>query len=211
MAINFIFQRLMDQAIADGIIQDGSNKARLYFQQKAKETEDSDLPQVDNLFRRKSLVDNYKELPFKPGDIFLFRYDPKNKNKNSLPYYDRFPVSAIIDVTPTYCLGLNFHYLPYRERGLFMKQLLEFRDENILTDKTYLDIDYDKVRSTGTSKLYYKACIKKYLNNHIRGRMIKIHPEEWQYVISLPLQDFRKVPNVNQVWEDSRLKWNGKI
>jgi len=41
--------------------------------------------------------------------------------------------------------------------------------------------------------------------------MIKIHPEEWQYVISLPLQDFRKVPNVNQVWEDSRLKWNGKI
>ena len=41
------------------------------------------------------------------------------------------------------------------------------------------------------SKLkYYKPCIKRYLNRHVKSRFVTIYPEEWNLAIFLPTERF---------------------
>ena len=37
---------------------------------------------------------------------------------------------------------------------------------------------------------YYKPCIKRYLNSHVKSRFVQIYPEEWNLAIFLPTERF---------------------
>ena len=52
----------------------------------------------------------------------MYFYDPKHKE--TLPYYDRFPLIIMVGPAPRGFIGLNLHYLPLATRAKFLDALL---------------------------------------------------------------------------------------
>jgi len=137
---------------------------------------------------------------FGVGDVFLYHYDPKTKQK--LPYYDKFPLTVIIQQYSDGFLGLNLHYLPYDIRIGFMNKLIKLGSTPLGDTKTRMQISYDLLKD---SKRYaaYKPCVKRYLISYVRGRMMRITPMEWPLCIYVPIASFSKKPET-YVWAESR-------
>ena len=123
------------------------------------------------------------------GRMCCFWYDPKLKE--TLPYYDTFPLSIPIEQYGDSWLGLNLHYLPPGQRQGFFKALYTLRTDKKLTEKTRLAATYSLLKGTTRFRLF-EPCIKKYLFAHSRSPYLNINPEQWEMVVDLPLQSFRK-------------------
>jgi len=136
----------------------------------------------------------------RPGNMYMFLYDPKTKG--DLPYYDKFPVIIPIEKTPDGFLGLNFHYLPYKLRAVFMDALYEITTDTRYNDRTKLRISYERVKQMASLR-FYKPTIKRYLNSHIKSRLISVHSTEWDIALFLPVERFAKA-NKGKVWRDSQ-------
>lgn len=58
-------------------------------------------------------------------------------------------------------------------------------------EKTTLKLSYNILKSAAKYR-FFKPCLKKYLNNHVKTRFLKIEPVEWDIALFLPLQRFEK-------------------
>lgn len=139
---------------------------------------------------------------FGVGDVFLYHYDPKLKD--ILPYYDKFPLTVVIEMYNNGFLGLNLHYLPYDIRIGFMNKLIRLSSTPIGDTKTRMRVSYDLMNS---SKRYsaFRPCLKRYLIDHVRGRMLRIFPHEWPLCVYIPVASWSKKPE-NYVFSESRKK-----
>lgn len=135
----------------------------------------------------------------KIGYMYFYIYDPKWKD--TLPYYDMFPLVIPIDSYDNGFLGLNFHYLPIQLRAKLLDILLKFREDK--SDKEYLNISYKLLKGLGNS--IYKPTIKRYLWSQFRSPFAEINFNIWDRVIFLPVEDFKKADK-NTVWSDSKSK-----
>jgi len=135
-----------------------------------------------------------------PGNMYSFFYDPKHKN--TLPYYDRFPLVFPFSPAERGFLGINLHYLPYELRARLMDGLAEHINNDKLDKTTKLKINYGILKSAARLK-YFEPCVKRYLDNHVRSQFVRIAPKEWEIAVFLPLQSFQNA-SVQQVWADSR-------
>jgi len=136
---------------------------------------------------------------FTPGKMYFFYYDPKYKQ--TLPYYDRFPLVIPIHFYDDGFLGLNLHYLDPRTRAIFLDRLSAFTNNTRFNDSTRLKITYDYLVSSAQLE-YFRPCIKKYLFDHCRSKFIYIGAQEWDYAIFLPFERFIKASK-EKVWHDS--------
>jgi hypothetical protein len=139
-----------------------------------------------------------------PGNMYMFQYDPKYKD--TLPYYDRFPLCLPFDDIPGGFVGINFHYLPYLMRAELLGNLLRFTDKT-LTEKSKIDVSWGLLKNFGRFP-QVKPSVKKYLYSQVKTRFVKIEPEHWRASIFLPTQDFAK-QSQQKVYRDSRDKING--
>ncbi len=133
------------------------------------------------------------------GSMQMFFYDPKHKE--TLPYYDTFPLVIVVKPAKGGFLGLNLHYLPPILRAKFLDALMD----NV-TSKKSDDAKFDlTVRLlAGTSKLrYYEPCIKHYLNAHVKSKFAEVKAPEWEIATFLPTAQFQKASNT-KVYADSR-------
>lgn len=135
-----------------------------------------------------------------PGHMFLFMYDAKHKD--TLPYWDRFPVIFPFYVEKDRFLGLNVHYLPLEMRVKLMDALFENTFSNDFSKEQRLRINYDILKSASKFK-FFKPCVKEYLYSQVRSRFYLIDWKEWSTVAYLPLQRFVG-PNKANVYIDSR-------
>ena len=55
--------------------------------------------------------------------MYFFNYDPKHKE--TLPYYDRYPLVICVKLLPDGFHGLNLHYLPPMQRAGLLTKLEE--------------------------------------------------------------------------------------
>lgn len=134
------------------------------------------------------------------GKLMMFQYDPKLKDV--LPYYDMFPVIFPIEIYEDGFLGINLHYLPPAYRAKLMDALYTVAiDKEKLTDKMRLQISY-KILKNSSKFRNYKPCVKRYLYKHVQGKYSMIEPKQWDTVLFLPLQQFRKATQ-QTVWNDS--------
>jgi hypothetical protein len=122
------------------------------------------------------------------GKMFFFYYDPKTKDK--LPIYDRFPLVFPIERYADGFLGLNLHYLSQNERSALLGQLMEYKTNSRMDERTRLRLSYDLLSSTKRMASAIRPCIKRYLFSHVRGRFIEVTSNEWQQAINLPVQLF---------------------
>jgi hypothetical protein len=139
------------------------------------------------------------------GSMFMFFYDPKHKK--TLPYYDSFPLVIVLGPAEGGFLGLNLHYLPPTLRAKFLDALLDVTSNKRYDETTKFRVTYNLLQRAATMK-YYKACIKHYLDDHVRSRFALVPAPEWEIATFLPTADFQKASN-NQVYADSRRKING--
>mgnify|MGYP003298565434 CR=1 FL=1 len=65
------------------------------------------------------------------GSMQMFFYDPKHKE--TLPYYDTFPVAFVLSMYDNGFLGINLHYLPLRARATLLTRLFD----NMMREKSY--------------------------------------------------------------------------
>lgn len=163
-----------------------------WFRSKANETSEIN---TGNLIReaRSDAVSRVRL-----GHFYLFKYDPKLKE--TLNYYDTFPVTLVIRKLNDGFIGLNFHYLPYVYRVKLMDSLYEYAIEDKLDSKK-IAVTY-RMLHTASKLRFFRPCIKRYLNSHIRSRYIHVTPAEWDIAVFLPLQKFKKAMT-NTVYKDS--------
>lgn len=136
------------------------------------------------------------------GNMYVFNYDPKHKE--TLPYYDRYPLIFPMERAKGGFLGVNLHYLPPILRAKLMDALWEQSKPMVpeTSDKNRLRISYGILK--GASKFKeFTPCIKHYLANHVRSRFLKIAPYQWDMALMLPLARFEKATQ-EQVWRESR-------
>lgn len=136
---------------------------------------------------------------FLMGGLYYFYYDPKTKN--DLPYYDRFPLVMPLKREPDGFIGLNLHYLPLRYRINFMRKLMPLALYNEDDEIRRIRVTYPILNASSRFK-EFRPCIKKYLYNHIKSRILSVEPQEWDIALHLPIQQFRKSP-VKTVWQES--------
>jgi hypothetical protein len=133
------------------------------------------------------------------GKMILFKYDPKTKD--SLPYYDTLPIIIHCGRAPGGFYGMNLHYLPVHLRVRFMDRI-----GNLGINKKNQRFTDESLRAISQHP-YFKPCIKRYLNSHVLGKMVRIPIEDWDNVALLPLQKFRKA-GARIVWEDTKRTLN---
>ena len=133
------------------------------------------------------------------GNMFMYFYDPKHKK--TLPYYDRFPLTIMVDANKNGFQGLNLHYLRPDIRAEFLDRLMNLGPKT-LTDKSRLtNLRYDLIQSTKKYK-EFKPCFKSYLNEHVRSRIVRVPMTEWQIAIFLPTEQFKKAGKA-KIWKES--------
>lgn len=139
-----------------------------------------------------NLVNNWASTGI--GQMYMAYYDPKHKE--TLPYYDRFPLIIPIERYPDGFLGLNLHYLPIPLRARLLDALLDVADDK------RMEVSYNLLKSAARYK-YFKPCLKRYLGKHFRSRFVKVNPEAWPVAAFLPVEKFEK-KSKTAVWKDSR-------
>lgn len=123
------------------------------------------------------------------GKMYMFWYLPKHKD--TLPYFDKFPLVIPLDIEGQTLTALNLHYLPIDLRqGLFYSLLNRVSNQKY-DDSTYLKVTYNFLKSNASLKAY-RPCVKKYLAEGIMGRIVNVPASEWEVAVHLPTAVWRK-------------------
>jgi hypothetical protein len=134
------------------------------------------------------------------GNMYMFFYDPKHKD--TLPYYDKFPLVVVVGPAKDGFLGLNLHYLPPVLRAKFLDGLLDITTNKRYDDTTKFRLSYKMLQGAAKFK-YFKPCLKHYLNDHVKGNFAKVSAPEYEIAVFLPTADWAK-GNQNKIYSDSR-------
>jgi len=134
------------------------------------------------------------------GSMNMFFYDPKHKD--TLPYYDAFPLVVVIGPAEGGFMGLNLHYLPPMLRAKMLDGLMGITTNTAFNDSTRFKASYNLLQRAAKLK-YYKPCIKHYLSNHVKSQFALVPATEWEIATFLPTADFRKANNF-KVYSDSK-------
>jgi len=134
------------------------------------------------------------------GSMYMFFYDPKHKD--TLPFYDSFPLVIVIDKAEGGFLGLNLHYLPPVLRAKFLDALLDITSNDKYDETTKFALSYSLLKRSSKYK-YFKPCIKHYLASNVRSRFAKVHAPEWEIAAFLPTADWQKAGK-STVYSNSR-------
>jgi len=179
-----LFQTLEIEAFRAGI-QPRTKESIEWFRKKARE-----LYRGRVVNRSKLMQDEELELKNRPitssrgpiGNMYMFFYDPKYKD--TLPYYDGFPLILMMGPAKGGFYGLNLHYLPPVLRAKALDAALG---------------------GDGVPKKFIDPMIHRYLFKHVRSRFALVDKPEWEIATFLPTADWNKA-SATKVYQDSRRK-----
>jgi hypothetical protein len=129
----------------------------------------------------------------------MFFYDPKTKE--TLPYYDTFPLVVVVGPAEGGFYGLNLHYLPPLLRAKMLDALMEVSSSKKSDDAKFV-ITYKRLKSIAKMR-YYQPCFKHYLNKHVKSKFAEVPAPEWEIATFLPTAQFQKASK-QKVYGDSR-------
>jgi hypothetical protein len=192
-----VFDDILLRGIRSGQVPARTESARQWYRDQAKQVRRSDVQETQLI--RQMGTERY-ENRFRLGHMYMFLYDPKHKE--TLPYYDRFPLIFPINRAKGGFLGINMHYLPLQLRAKLMDSLYENVTNDRFDETTRLRASYNTLNAASRFK-EFRPTVKHYLNNHIRSRLVYVNPAEWDVALFLPTARFVGATQ-NQVWQDSR-------
>jgi hypothetical protein len=188
-----LFQKIGYEAFRAGI-NPRSQEARDWFRKKAQS-----LSRVNRL---ELMQDDQTKLTNRQlvGSMNMFFYDPKHKD--TLPFYDKFPLAIVVGPAPGGFFGLNLHYLPPVLRAKFLDTLLDITNNKSYDETTKFQLNY-KLLNASSKMRYFKPCYKHYLTAHVKSRFARVHAPEWEIATFLPTADWQKASQ-SQVYKDSK-------
>jgi len=196
-----LFKEIIKDGFNSGQVPARTKNAREWFRNAASQVVD-----IDRRVKPGNIVRNFEEkrkvTRLDPGQMYMFRYDPKNKK--TLPYYDTFPLIFPIDIDNDSFMGINLHYLPPISRGKLMNALYSVTSDKRFDDNTRVLATYKLMASASKFKLF-KPTVKRYLFQHVRSPFLEITAREWDIALFLPTEQFKKVDKVS-VWTESLLQ-----
>ena len=187
-----IFQKLELAAFRNQITP-RTKESREWFMKKAKVLKGISR---EALMKEEPLSSSGRQII---GSMQMFFYDPKYKE--TLPYYDRFPLAIIVKPAKGGFLGLNLHYLPPILRAEFLDALMD----NV-TSKKSEDAKFKittRLLAAASNLEYYKPCIKHYLTTNVQSKFAEVKAPEWEIATFLPTALFEKADR-RKVYNDSR-------
>ena len=188
-----LFQKLELEAFRAGI-NPRTQQSRDWFREKAQQmrrVNRNQLMQEEEIILRNR---------FGVGNMYMFFYDPKTKD--TLPYYDAFPLVIPVEPAEKGFYGINLHYLPPILRAKFLDSLLDITSNKSYDEKTKFQLSYQLLK--GSQKFrHFKPCFKRYLTANVRSRFALVPAPEWEIATFLPTADWRKASGT-QVYKDSR-------
>jgi len=187
-----LFDTLQAQAQRAGVTA-RTNRSRKWFQKKVGELA---IPSRQKLLRDDALQRTGTEIQ---GSMYMYFYDPKHKE--TLPYYDRFPLTIIVDGAPGGFYGLNLHYLNYGVRARFLDDLMGLAPKNIKDDTRLRKLRYNLLSGVRKYK-EFKPCFKHYLDKHVKSQFARVPMTDWEIAIFLPVEQFKK-SSKTAVWNES--------
>lgn len=191
-----IFDEILLRGIRSGQVPARTSTAREWYRDQAKLVRRSQINETQIL---KQSADRY-ETRFRLGHMYMFLYNPKHKD--TLPYYDRFPLIFPINKAKGGFLGINMHYLPLQLRAKLMDSLYDISSNDRYDETTKLRLSYGLLNGTAKYK-EFKPTVKHYLTNHVVSKMVYVNPTEWDIALFLPVEKFVGATKT-QVWNDSR-------
>ena len=204
-----IFDDILLRGIRTGQVPARTSAAREWYRDQAKQNTRTsrNRSQGDKLIRElRQDDDRRQDSRFMLGNMYLFAYDPKHKD--TLPYYDRFPLIFPINKAKGGFLGINMHYLPPILRAKLMDQLYTVLSNKRYDDTTRINASY-KILNGAAKFKEFAPCVKHYLNAHVRTKPAYINPNEWDIALFLPTQKFVGA-TATQVYADSRRMIRGR-
>jgi hypothetical protein len=134
-----------------------------------------------------------------PGEMYLFAYDAKTKD--TLPYWDMFPLVFPFKKLKDGFIGLNMHYLPYAMRVRLLDRLMDFKTNSLLNDTTRLRYSWSTIQGVSRFKMA-EPCVHRYLTDHIQSPLKKIDSNDWATALLLPVERFVGASK-QRVWTES--------
>ena len=172
-----------------------TNASRAWLRAKVKELK----PTSDKLMTDRQRLKNKSMI----GRMYFYFYDPKTKD--SMPYYDRFPLVIPIERYNDGFLGLNLHYIHPKNRMILLDKLSDTMSNDTYNENTKLKINYRYLAAA--SKVFEATpCIKRYLFTQIESRFLEITADEWDIAALLPVESFVGA-STSKVYADSRKKF----
>ena len=186
-----LFDTLQAQAFRAGVTA-RTNASKKWFEANVKK-----LGQVNRtqLLRDDALEPTSRNIA---GNMYMYFYDPKYKD--TLPYYDRFPLTIMVEPAKGGFYGLNLHYLKPTIRAAFLDELMKTAPTKI-TDKSRIRARYKLLAGSRKYK-EFKPCFKHYLTEHIKSKLVRVPMSEWEVAIFLPTEQFKKKGKA-AIWADS--------
>lgn len=183
MATANVFDNIITQGVRSGQIPARTNDARNWYRDTA-----SNYGKVNE---RKLMRDGSDRLTstILPGSMYMYHYTPKYKD--TLPFYDRFPLIFPFRVESDRFWGLNLHYLPLTYRAKLMDALYDLANNTRFDESTRLRLSYSTLQRAAKFR-YFAPCVKQYLKNQMDSRFLYIYPSEWDIALFLPTERFQK-------------------
>ena len=172
-----------------------TNQARAWLQEKIKTLK----PTRESLLRDRQRLKTSSIV----GKMYFYFYDPKTKD--TMPYYDRFPLVIPIEMYRDGFLGLNLHYIHPKSRMVLLDKLSVTATNKSYNESTKLRLNYEYL-SKASKAFEAMPCIKRYLYNHIDSRFLEIAADEWDIAALLPMESFIGA-STSKVYSDSRKKF----
>jgi len=193
-----VFDNILAQGIRAGQVPARTKAAREWYRDQAKMVTKTTVE--SKRFVAEMRKEDRMRTRMRIGNMYMFIYDPKHKE--TLPYYDTFPLVFPINKAEGGFLGLNMHYLPPMLRAKLMDALYDVASNDKFDETTRLRINYDILNSVSKFR-FFAPTVKHYLNSHMRSQLMYVNPSEWDIALFLPSQRFVGA-NTNKVYADSR-------
>jgi hypothetical protein len=190
----YLLDRISESLAKEGLTP-RTNKARAWLRSKANQLS----PNASSMMRDRNRLTEASVI----GKMYFYFYNPKLKD--SLPYYDKFPLTIPMEQYQNGFLGLNLHYIHPKQRITLLDKLSETLNNDKYDVTTKFRINYDYLRAA--SRIYEATpCIKRYFYSNIQSRFLEISPNEWDIAALLPAENFVGA-TTSKVFSDSRKKY----
>lgn len=123
------------------------------------------------------------------GSMNFFAYDPKFKE--TLPFYDKFPLSLVFSIEDNIFRGINWHYLSYAMRAKLYDKMEQIIGQNPGNADRVARLTW-KLLGAASKFPEIRPAVKSYLYSHVRSRFIRIPVEDWKTAIFMPVDSFAK-------------------
>ena len=127
------------------------------------------------------------------GKMYMYFYDAKHKD--TLPFFDMFPLIFPIEFYHDGFLGINLHYLPPLARAMLMDALWTTANNQKYNSTTILQINYRILKQSALKFAGYQECVKRYLYSHVKSAFHYVNPSDWDKALLLPMQHWHINPN----------------